>query len=103
MARNRSNSERPASSRGRRTVFRRTQAAHVAKRSSSARPKGVPTAKVADSLDPADWDAFRKLAHTALDEAVDYVQGLRERPVWQPIPESIQEKIAEPLPVEPQG
>ncbi len=99
MARNRSSSERPASARGRRTVARRTgRDAAVA-----ARPKGVPKPQADESLDPADWVAFRMLAHAALDEAVDYVQGLRERPVWRPVPESIKTRIAEPLPREPQG
>jgi glutamate/tyrosine decarboxylase-like PLP-dependent enzyme len=69
----------------------------------SGRPKGVPKPEAAESLDPTDWNAFRTLAHKALDEAVDYVEGVRDRPVWQPVPESIKKKIAEPLPVEPQG
>lgn len=56
-----------------------------------------------ESLDPVDWDSFRALAHAALDDAVDYVRTIRERPVWKPVPESVQGKLAEPLPVEPQG
>ena len=56
-----------------------------------------------ESLDPVDWDSFRALAHAVLDDAVDYVRTIRERPVWTPVPESVQGKLAEPLPVEPQG
>ena len=56
-----------------------------------------------ESLDPSDWDSFRALAHAALDDAVDYVRTIRERPVWTPVPRSVQEKLDEPLPVEPQG
>ncbi|MEX0880087.1 MAG: pyridoxal-dependent decarboxylase [Thermoanaerobaculia bacterium] len=56
-----------------------------------------------DSLDPNDWEALRTFAHTALDEAIDFVRSVRERPVWQPVPESVQARLAEPLPVEPQG
>ncbi|MFY9552289.1 MAG: aminotransferase class V-fold PLP-dependent enzyme [Thermoanaerobaculia bacterium] len=55
------------------------------------------------SLDPSDWDAFRELAHTALDDAIDYIRRVRGRPVWQPVPESVKAELAEPLPVEPQG
>jgi glutamate/tyrosine decarboxylase-like PLP-dependent enzyme len=50
------------------------------------------------SLDPADWAEARSLAHQALDEALDFIQFIRERPVWQPVPEAIQKEIFEPLP-----
>ncbi len=40
-------------------------------------------------LDPADWDAFRSVAHAALDAAIDHVAGVRERPVWRPVPDSV--------------
>jgi aromatic-L-amino-acid/L-tryptophan decarboxylase len=105
MARNRSSSERPAPPRRRRTIARRPSRTGQpnAPRAAAGRPKGVSNPEAAESLDPTDWKAFRTLAHKALDEAVDYVEGVRERPVWQPVPESIQKKIAEPLPVAPQG
>lgn len=51
-----------------------------------------------NSLDPLDWSAFRKLAHKALDEAVDYVEGVRERPVWTPVPEPVRKRLQEALP-----
>jgi glutamate/tyrosine decarboxylase-like PLP-dependent enzyme len=56
----------------------------------------------ATSLDPADWDAFRRLAHAALDDAIDFVQSVRERPVWQHVPEAVKTELAEPVPVKPQ-
>jgi glutamate/tyrosine decarboxylase-like PLP-dependent enzyme len=52
------------------------------------------------SLDPEDWSAFRKLAHRALDEALNFIEGVRERPVWQRVPEEVRERLKEPLPVE---
>ena len=55
------------------------------------------------SLDPEDWEAFRALAHEALDEAIRLVQTVRERPVWQPTPESVKQALAEALPLRPQG
>ena len=55
------------------------------------------------SLDPADWEEFRKLAHEALDGAIDFVHSVRERPVWQPVPESVKVELAESLPVNGQG
>jgi glutamate/tyrosine decarboxylase-like PLP-dependent enzyme len=52
------------------------------------------------SLDPADWSAFRALAHRVLDQAIDHVEGARERPVWTPMPPEVVTRLAEPLPVE---
>ena len=40
-----------------------------------------------ESLDPGDWGAFRALAHRMLDDAIDGLEGVRNRPVWQPIPD----------------
>jgi len=54
------------------------------------------------SLDPADWERFRTLAHSALDQAIDFVRTVRERPVWQPMPEHVRAALDQPLPTEPQ-
>ena len=55
------------------------------------------------SLDPADWDAFAKLGHRLLDQALDYLRTVGERPVWQPVPEAVKEALRAPLPVAGQG
>ncbi len=53
----------------------------------------------AASLDPADWDAFRALAHRMVDDSLDYLRDVRERPVWQPMPAPVRARLAdEPLP-----
>ena len=39
------------------------------------------------TLDPADWAAFRAQAHVMLDDMLGYIETIRERPVWQPIPD----------------
>ena len=52
-------------------------------------------------LDPSDWQAFRALSHAALDDALDFMESLGERPAWQPVPASIVEELNEPLPREP--
>jgi glutamate/tyrosine decarboxylase-like PLP-dependent enzyme len=51
------------------------------------------------SLDPEDWSAFRKLAHEVLDDAISYVERVRERPVWQPVPQETHGQLRESLPV----
>lgn len=52
------------------------------------------------SLDPADWAAYRAQAHRALDEALDFIENVRDRPVWQPVPERVRENLSCPLPRE---
>jgi glutamate/tyrosine decarboxylase-like PLP-dependent enzyme len=52
-------------------------------------------------LDPRDWSAFRRLSHAALDDALDYLESVRERPAWQEVPEAIRERLSEPLPRQP--
>ncbi len=50
------------------------------------------------SLDPDDWDNMRAQGHRMLDDMFDYLEHLRERPVWQAIPEGVRTRYAEPLP-----
>jgi glutamate/tyrosine decarboxylase-like PLP-dependent enzyme len=56
-----------------------------------------------ESLDPADWEAFKDLAHRLLDDALDHLRTVRQRPVWQPVPDAVRRALAEPLPLEAQG
>jgi glutamate/tyrosine decarboxylase-like PLP-dependent enzyme len=49
-------------------------------------------------LDPADWEEFRALGHAALDDMVDYLRSVRERPVWQSPPSATREFLATPVP-----
>ena len=36
-----------------------------------------------ESLDPPDWTELRVLGHRMVDDMMDYLEGVRERPVWQ--------------------
>lgn len=56
-----------------------------------------------ESLDPEDWDALRELGHRMVDDMLTYLQTVRERPAWQPIPDQVKEQLHQPLPLEPQG
>ena len=53
------------------------------------------------SLDPPDWRRFRDQGHRMLDDMVDYLARIRERPVWQPIPDEVRARFREPLPSAP--
>lgn len=55
------------------------------------------------SLDPTDWGNYRKLAHEALNVAIDYIKNVRSRPVWQTVPDSVKQRLEEPLPLQGQG
>jgi aromatic-L-amino-acid/L-tryptophan decarboxylase len=54
-----------------------------------------------NTLDPADWDDLRAQGHRMLDDMLDYLEHLRERPVWQPIPPQVRASFHEPLPQKP--
>jgi glutamate/tyrosine decarboxylase-like PLP-dependent enzyme/glutathione synthase/RimK-type ligase-like ATP-grasp enzyme len=53
------------------------------------------------TLDPADWPAFRTQAHRMLDDIVDYVETIRQRPVWQPISDEVRSRFRGDLPEAP--
>ena len=46
-----------------------------------------------ESLDPADWSSFRAQAHLMLDDMLGYIEKIRERPVWQPIPAEVRARF----------
>jgi hypothetical protein len=56
-----------------------------------------------ETLDPQDWEAFRRLSHRMVDDTLDFLASVRERPVWRPVPEAVRTALAEPLPLEPMG
>lgn len=58
-----------------------------------------------ETLDPQDqqgWDDMRALGHRMVDDMFDYMQTLRDRPVWQPIPDVVKAQFEQPIPHEPQ-
>ncbi len=60
---------------------------------------GIDTqAEARETLDPADWAAFRAQAHVMLDDMLGYIEKIRERPVWQPIPEEARARFRSPAP-----
>ncbi len=58
------------------------------------------------TLDPTssqDWQAMRALGHQMVDDMLDYLEQVRERPVWQKVADISQRHFAQPIPREPQG
>lgn len=52
----------------------------------------------ASLLDPADWESMRRQAHTMLDDMLDYLRDVPDRPVWQPAPDAARQKFNSTLP-----
>jgi len=59
--------------------------------------------EIYETLDPENWEEMRALAHRMVDDALTYLQTVRERPVWQPVPEEVAVRFEEQAPHEPAG
>ncbi len=59
------------------------------------------TGRPTDTLDPSDWHEFRVQAHRMLDDILDYTEHIRERPVWQAIPDEVRTQFQQALPTAP--
>ncbi|HET9910872.1 MAG TPA: pyridoxal-dependent decarboxylase, partial [Anaerolineales bacterium] len=51
-----------------------------------------------ETLDPENWEEMRSLAHRIVDDAMTYLETVRERPVWQPVPEEVAARFDEQAP-----
>lgn len=50
------------------------------------------------SLDPANWDDFSTSAHQMLDDMIENMRTVRDRPIWQKMPDDIRAEFTAPLP-----
>ena len=57
-----------------------------------------PVQRAEETLDPTDWEAFRALAHRMVDDSVDYLASVRERPVWQRPPDAVRAALSSRAP-----
>lgn len=55
------------------------------------------------NLDPRDWPAFRQQAQHMLTDMLDYIEHIRARPVWQPVPDATRQLFHAPLPAAPRA
>lgn len=65
--------------------------------------EGSPESGSSETLDPKDWDEIRAQGHRMLDDMIDYVATIRERPVWRPIPDEVRARFRTELPRQPSG
>jgi aromatic-L-amino-acid/L-tryptophan decarboxylase len=61
------------------------------------REAGLQT-EASETLDPKNWDEIRALGHRMLDDMIDYAANIRDRPVWQPIPDDVRARFRAELP-----
>jgi aromatic-L-amino-acid decarboxylase len=52
------------------------------------------------TLDPEDWSELRAQGQRMLEDMFDYLEHIRERPVWQPIPQEVRAGFREALPAQ---
>jgi aromatic-L-amino-acid decarboxylase len=64
--------------------------------------KSIKTNQVPETLNPQDWEKTRELMHQMVDDAIDFTKTLRDRKIWQPMPDDILESFKSKLPQEPQ-
>jgi glutamate/tyrosine decarboxylase-like PLP-dependent enzyme len=64
-------------------------------------PNEGPRVPDEETLDPADWAKFRQLAHASLDHCIDYISSVRDRAVWQAVPDETKSIFKGPVPYEP--
>ncbi len=51
-----------------------------------------------ETLDPQDWEQSKALMHKMVDEAYDYVENVRDRKIWQNMPEDVLSSFETELP-----
>ncbi|CCD97771.1 pyridoxal-dependent decarboxylase [Bradyrhizobium sp. STM 3809] len=67
----------------------------------SGETRVVPTLQPPRTLDPQDWTELRAQGHRMLDDMIDYVAGIRDRPVWQPMSQATRQRFRSRLPHAP--
>ncbi|MFX0149767.1 MAG: pyridoxal phosphate-dependent decarboxylase family protein [Candidatus Hodarchaeota archaeon] len=55
-----------------------------------------------ETLDPKDWEEQRRIGHQIVNDMIEHLKKIRERPVWQPIPSEIKDRARKPIPKESQ-
>ncbi|MFA6154494.1 aspartate aminotransferase family protein [Mesorhizobium sp.] len=54
-----------------------------------------------ETLDPLDWGDVQAVSHRIIDDAVDYLRDVRDRPVWREMPDNVREVFTASLPRSP--
>jgi glutamate/tyrosine decarboxylase-like PLP-dependent enzyme len=55
------------------------------------------------TLDPRSWPDLRALGHRMVDEMMNYLETVRDRAVWQRMPDDVRHSFTGPAPRRPEG
>ncbi len=53
-----------------------------------------------EHLDPENWESFRQLAHTMVDDVLDYLKNVGTQAVWTPMPDSSRKYLEQEIPLD---
>ena len=56
--------------------------------------------KEEETLDPEDWEEARRVGHQMIDDMLDHLKTVRERPAWRSVPEETKTALNEAAPAE---
>ena len=56
-----------------------------------------------ETLDPENWESMRTLGHRMVDDMMDYLETIRDRPVWTHAPPGVKSRFAGSPPIEPES
>ena len=78
---------------------------HDSRCSEAHKPTTLTPPTCRPSLDPQDWNQFRFLVHSMVDRSIEFLQNIRETPVYNivPIPSHVSDSLDEPVPLTAQG
>jgi hypothetical protein len=51
-----------------------------------------------ETLDPQKWESMRALGHRIIDDTMDYLETIRDRPVWLHAPPQVKSHFEGPPP-----
>ncbi len=60
--------------------------------------RGPAILEAEETLDPIDWSDVSTLAHRMIDDSISYLREVRERPVWQEMPDEVKAAFEGSLP-----
>ncbi|KUJ79728.1 amino acid decarboxylase [Ruegeria marisrubri] len=55
-----------------------------------------------ETLDPEDWETMRRLSYRIVDDAIEHLRSVRDRPVWQQMPAEVLDGYQEGVPEAPE-
>ena len=56
-----------------------------------------------ENLDPEEWETMKNLGHRMVDDMVEYLKSVEERPVWRHAAPEVKKHFQTPVPLDPQS